>query len=790
MLKNYFQTAWRNIIKHKATSFINIFGLSVGMTAAVLIFLWAQNERNFDSQPDQKQIYRLTTRVPSIGWVWESTPLLLAEAIRTELPDVQKTARLNTNNLPVVSLKGNLFYGKDYAYVDDDWFSMFNYRFIAGSTTAFNANPFSIILTKSEARRFFADANPVGQSLHIDSVDYQVRGIVPDASPNSSFQYKAFLPISALLTNPKIRANDENWDNANYITFVKLAPGVNMERATRKINDVIKLKGKASDNVPVSMISLSDMHFETEIQNSVFNHGNKNTVLIISLIGGLLLLIACINYVNLSTAKAGLRAKEVSIRKITGASRSDLFTQFIGESFLTSLVAAVITLILVRFFLPLFNELTGKDFDFRYSLPILLQVSGVTLISSFILNSIYPALLLSSFSPINVFRGVTILKVKDNTFRKGLVIIQFIVSVILIAATLVIYKQMQFIQQKDLGYSKSQVVSFALPFTINRDRKNALLKTMKQELLAQSAVQSVTTSNQPLVNMGSACSGCADWAGRDTSLRPTIAQLSVDEDFQKTMDLKMQSGRWFNRNTSDKHNVVLNETALKTLSIREPAIGQQFVFKGDTGQIIGIAKDFTFKSMHDKIGPLVIFNNADWRSYFAVRISGNHTREALAAVETVWKKNLPEVPLEYSFLDEQFSELYTEDTRTSHLTLIFACIAIVISSLGVFSLVAFEVEHRTKEIGIRKILGAPIKGIVSMLSADFVKLVFISILVASPIAWWVMNKWIQNFVYRIPINWWMFAIAGVIAMLITLITISFQAIKAAMANPVKSLRTE
>ena len=791
MIQNYFTIAWRSLLKNKGTTAINILGLSVGMTAAVFILLWVQNEMRFDDyHKEESSIYRLTTRLPAQGWVWESTPLLLADAIKKEVPEITNTARLYTSNWPVFTVKNNLFYSKGCAYVDEAWFTIFKYDFKEGNAAAFDANPFSIILTSTEAKKYFGVAAAVGQTIRVDSVDYQVRGIVADAPTNSSFQYTSFIPISALLTNAQIRENDEQWGNANYITFVKTGAGSKPGVIEKKITDLMASKSKG-DATPISMIGLKDMHFETEIDNSVFIHGNLNTVYVFSILGFLLLLIACINYVNLTTARASLRAREVSVRKINGADKSHLFLQFITESLLISLLSLFATLVLIKCCLPVFNQLTEKSFELPLTSLNMWMVLGFTLLAALLLNSIYPALLLSSFKPLNVFRGNTVLKVKDATFRKGLVVLQFTVSVILIAGTIVIYSQLQFIQHKNPGYNRSQTLSFMLPQTIERGKRESVMAAMKQDLLAESSIEKVATSNQPLVNLGSVCTECADWKGRDTAYNPKITQLSADTDFEKTMQLKMKEGDWFGeKNNNGAHGFILNETAVKDFRLSLPATGTWFVFKGDTGRVIGVVNDFAYKSLHEKSGPVVIFNNAKWRNFFTVRIAGEKAAMGLSTINTVWKKYVSDSPLEYTFLDDTFNNLYKQDQQTSFLMMVFAVIAIVISALGLFSLAAFEAVQRTKEIGVRKVLGATVAGIAKLLSKDFVKLVGIAILIASPVAWWVMNRWIQIFAYRIDIAWWMFALAGLLALLIAVVTTSLQSIKAALANPVKSLKSE
>jgi len=474
-----------------------------------------------------------------------------------------------------------------------------------------------------------------------------------------------------------------------------------------------------------------------------------------------------------------------------GAKRRHLFYQFITESFLVSLLSLILTIFLIHLALQPFNSLTGKDFMLPYSSPVMWRIIGLTLFVALLLNSIYPALLLSSFKPLNVFRGVTVLKVKDSNFRKGLVVVQFTISVMLIASTIVIYRQMKFVQETNPGYNREQVLSFPIPACVENEKKELLMQTIKQELLANGSIQSITMTNQSVVNIGSVSTGSADWQGHDSAFNPKIAQLSADADFQKTMQLQMKEGRWFAQGAiADKNNVVLNETAVKDLKIPAPVIGQRFTFKGRTGQIIGIVKDFHYKSMHDKTGPLIAFNDPQWYRFYMVRTSQGNASKAIQDVQTAWKKFLPGSPLEYNFLDDAFNDLYKEDQKASFLIFVFAIIAIMISALGLFGLAAFTAEQRTREIGIRKVLGASISTIISLLSEDFLKLVVLSILIASPIAYWGMNNWIQNFAYRIDISWWMFVAAGAVAIVIALTTVSFQAIRAATANPIKSLRTE
>jgi ABC-type antimicrobial peptide transport system permease subunit len=793
MFKTYFKTSWRSLWKNKTTSIINITGLAVGMTAAVLIFLWVQNEMSFDNyHKDADNIYRLTTNLKAQGWIWETTPLLLADAVKKDIPEVEKTARLYSGDMPIFNINNNLSYEKSCAYVDDDWFKMFHNNFIQGNAAAFANDENSIILTASEAKKYFGSRNALGTVIHVDSMNYVVKGIINDAPANSSFQYTAFIPLGNLLKNAARKTNDEQWDNANYITFIELRAGANKSLVSKKISSVLQVNSGDNDHESsITLEPLKNMHFETDLQSSSFVSGNISTVYIFSVLGMLLLLIACINYVNLTTAKASLRAKEVSIRKIVGANRAHLFNQFLAEALLVSCIALMATIALIHFCFPAFNSITNKNFQLPFTSPNFWKVVGLTLLTAFVLNSIYPAIVLSSFKPLNVFRGFTFLKLKDSFLRKGLVTLQFTISVILIAGTIVIYKQMQFIQQTNPGYNKSQVLITHVPPNIDFNKKNEIVNDIKQDLLTQSIIQNVSLANQSIVNIGSYSTGSADWIGRDTAFNPKIAQLSTDANFINTMQLQMKEGRWFEQgNEADKNNVVLNEEAIKELKIPQLYIGQRFVWKGKTGQIIGIVKDFKFHSLHDKTGPLVAFQNPAWYNTFMIRISPNGASRSIAALNKTWEKFLPGSPHEYNFLDDAFNELYKADQQSSTLILAFAIIAVAISCLGLFGLATFTAENRSKEIGIRKVLGASVSSITQLLTKDFLKLVIVAIIIASPIAWFAMNKWLQDFAYRINISWWMFAAAGLFAVVIALITISFQAVRAAIANPVKSLRTE
>jgi len=500
MIKNYFKIALRNLVRHKRMTFINVAGLGIGMAASVLIVLWVQNELSFDKdQPDADNIYRVTTNL-SISktetWIWEHSQYILGDHAAKEIPEVENVTRLKPKVYdPLIMHYGNnVISEKKSAYVDAQWFSMFHYDVIDGSVEPFIKNPFSLVITASTAKKYFGNQEAVGKILRVDTVNYQVQAVVKDNPANSSFQYNVLIPIAAELTNPDTKREALVWNNYSYTTFVRLKPGSNTKTVSAKLLQILRTNRKDFDGKSAyRLVNIRDMHFENDIQNSNFIHGNRTIVNVFIILAALLLITACINYVNLTTARASIRSKEVSIRKIIGADRMQLFGQFMSESFVVSVLALVLALVLIQMSLPWFRSFTGKEFAQPLSSPVILLIIGATLVVSFLLNGLYPALLLSSFQPMNVFRGKSLLNFKDSGLRKVLVIIQFTISVILIIGTIVIYTQIRYMQKIDLGYDRSQVFTFSFPWWkikgLDFNKSDVLLNTVKEDLKEQSKLR-------------------------------------------------------------------------------------------------------------------------------------------------------------------------------------------------------------------------------------------------------------------------------------------------------------
>lgn len=768
------------------SSLINLAGLTIGMTAAFLIFMWVKNEYNYDSyHPDSENIYRLTrVEINDITNADERTPYLLGEEIKKSIPEVRVLARLYPLIVfpPTVEAGQYLFKEKTAAYADENWFRIFQFDFIRGSAENFISTPNSVVISVSHAKKYFGDENPLGKILRINDTDCTVQGVIDQHPSNSSFRYDLYISDAVRPVNARMRQNMTYADS--YQTFIKISSVSSLASALNKINAI------PHDEWKVSLIPIKDIHFET-LRNSFLKHGDKKLTNILFLLGVLLLAIACINYVNLTTAKASIRLKEVSVKKIVGAGRKQLFLQFVIESGLISTIALLITLLFVSISLPVFNQFTDNHFTLSLKDASLWQLLAGTSLCTLLLASIYPAILLSSFKPAAVLRGAGSRVSGDGRLRKSLVVMQFAISIALVISTFVIYKQMQFISSQH-NNDTSQLFSFMFRSSLDGDARMSQMETIKQQILGNSSIQNVAiTGASEIINISNLYVGVFDWDGRTPDIKNEINFIPVGSNFNELANLRLKKGRWFSSGRKDdQKNFILNETAVRELGIRQPVIGQRLSLQQDTGVVIGVVKDFHYLGLHKKIGPMVFGNNPFYANSFLVKSRPGKQADALAVTEKVWKHFNPDQPFDYQFATDEFEKIYRADLKAASLILVFSIIAIFISCLGLYALASFSAERRKKEIGIRKVLGASVSGIVQILSTDFVKLVLVAMLIAFPLGWWTMNKWLQTFVYHIDIQWWMFLLAGSIAVLIALVTVSFQAFKAAVANPVESLRNE
>lgn len=788
MIQNYFKIAWRNLLKNKFYSLINGAGLTLGLGVGILILLWVQDELSFDRFHKQSdEIYKLENRVGtgSSKQIWTSTVAPIAVLGKRELPEIKDGVRMSYNDSYILfRYKDKVFNEENSSFTDPSLFSVFDFNLIKGNAEKPFSDDNSVVLTETTAKKYFGDEDPIGKILAANNkVNFTVSGVVKDFPKNSTIQGDLFLPIGKLFKDMYSRRQDgRNKDNDfhqfNYSTYLLLQPGQDIANLADKLRN-IHLRNKADDTDLTYLLQpLASKH----LYKADGSDGGISTVRMFMIIALLILGIACINYVNLSTARAMLRSKEVSMRKIVGAARKQLFLQFIIETALVFGISSVVAVTLIYTLLPFYNELSGKQLAFDLTNFQIWKIIGLTLLGTLAVSSIYPAFLLSSFDPLKAFKGKASIGIGDVALRKVLVVAQFAVSVILIIGTFVISTQLKYIQSKALGYDKSHVLSFTM-----RNMGNHY-EAVKADLLSQPGVAGVTRANSNIVRIGSQ-TGSNEWDGKEQGETMMTRPMAIDKDFMSFFKMQLTEGAGFTGSVSDSSHFILNETAIKASRIKDP-IGKRFKLWDREGTIIGVVKDFHTTSMRQKIDPAVFFYDAGEANRIYIKTKSQDAEKVIAAAERSWKQYNGDFAFSYAFLDDAFNDLYRAEQQSGVLFNLFAAIAIVISCLGLFGLAAYTAQVRTREIGVRKVLGSSVTGIVRLLAKDFIQLIIIAIVIAVPIAWYSMNSWLADFAYKISISWWMFAAAGGMALAVAMLTISFQSIKAALMNPVKSLRSE
>ena len=816
MFRNYLKVAWRNLMKSKIFSLINIIGLSVGLTCCMLISIYLYNEVSYDKyHKNVDRLYQLGTVF--IGGEKEertpNTPTPMAAAMKQEFPEIEQTARLMSlfaDDKTLLQYKtGNKspksFYETKGYMADASFFKLFTYNFIEGDAATALRDPNAIVLSEEIAKKFFGDEPALNKIIHINSnsngeYDFKVTGVFRPIDKPSQIDARFFLSFDGGDIERFMKQQTDMVSNNMFFTFFLLKPGADAKKLEAKFPAFVdKYMGtglKAAGFYKKQfLVPVKDMHLYAGMTNDISPVGSVTYLYILASIALFTLLIACINFMNLSTARSSKRSAEVGIRKVLGAEKSSLIKQFLGESLLMSLVAFFIALAITAILLPAFSHVSGRNLslDFGKDWFIITGFLMLSIITGLLAGS-YPAFYLSSFQPVKVLKGRFTNSLSAVALRKGLVIFQFIISVVLIIASVVIINQMHYLRSADLGFAKDQQIVIPLRSTTAKN----IYASLKNDIRSNQNVQNVgaslyypgimNPSDMMLYKEGKTMN-----EGKDVHMNV------VDESCLQTLDIKPVAGRLFSKDfpSDTSFRMILNETAIKGLGFESPqkAIGGKvhMDWRGESYSwtIIGVVKDFHFQDLHVKIEPYGFqLNNVPQYNYLIVHSKAKDVSSLLKYINASWHKLNPNEPFEYSFIDEEFQKNYEAENRLSAIVGYFTVIAILISCLGLFGLATFSAEQRTKEIGVRKVLGASVTGIVALLSKDFLKLVGISILIASPIAWWVMNKWLQDFAYRTNISWTVFVITTFTALLIALITISFQAIRAAIANPVKSLSTE
>lgn len=788
MFRNYLKTTFRNLWKNKGYSFLNIFGLAIGIACAALIFLWIENEltwNHYFSNRDNLYITKNQQTYDGTTFTFDATPGVLAQSMNAEIPGIKNTARSTWGNPELFSLGDKAIY-ETGNYVDSSFLKMFQLQFEEGSVDNAFSQLYSLVISEKMAKKFFRSTSVIGKTLKMNNQrDYVITGVIKDLPENVSFKFDWLAPFKIYYDQ-----NDwlQKWGNNGIITYVETEPNANIAAINKKLYGYVQTKQKEI-NARMSIYPMNRWRMYNSFDtNGKEQEGQLKYVNLFSLIAWIILLIACINFMNLSTARSEQRAREVGVRKVLGAGKIKLISQFIGEALFMALLSTFFAVFIIYLSLPAFNTLVEKPLSLDISNPLHLgSLFLIALLCGLIAGS-YPAFYLSSFNPVKVLKGLRFQSGGSAGFiRKGLVILQFAVSVILIISTIIIYRQIQHVKERDLGYNREGLIYTSLTGKMKEN-----FGVIKNDLMQTDVVQNASLSSQSVLQLGSN-TGDFTWPGKDPNKQLLISVDNVSPEFISTTGMQLKAGRdFYNDIKSDSNNVIINETLAKSMGAKN-IIGSVISRKGQLHNmtIVGVIKDFIYNDMYAPSAPLILFPDTSYVTFLTVRLKENtDTKKALSKIETVIKTNNPGYPVEFNFVDDQFNRLFKTETLIGKLAMIFAILAIFISCLGLFGLAAYTAERRTKEIGIRKVLGASANGLAGLLSKDFLKLVAISCLIAFPLGWWMMNNWLQTYAYRIKINWIIFLVAGLLAITIALLTVSFQAIKAAMANPVKSLRSE
>jgi len=798
MIKNYIKTAYRSLKKNKGFTILNVLGLSVGLATCLLIVFYVVDEYSYDRyNVNADRIYRITenARLNGNEGSYAGTEKPLMDALK-DFPQIEKMARIFPKDdlfltVPKFSMRKGItnIQEKNVAFAESNLFAVFTLPMLDGNPSTALSEPHSAVITESTAKKYFNRVDAVGQTLTVnDTSVYKITGVIKDIPAQSHFNYDFLLSYSSI---PESRAG--GWGYSGVHNYILLKPGTDVHQLEGQILN-IELKNSppvwktGSNYLKIVLTPLLDIHLRSTSQYELSENGNIEYIYIFSAIAIFILLIACVNFMNLSTARSSNRAKEVGVRKVLGSARKYLVAQFLTESILVTLVSTIIAVILAWLAMPLFNEIAAKHLSFTLQSMVWLlpALVAITLVIGFLAGS-YPAFFLSAFQPIDVLKGKISEGFKGGFLRSFLVVFQFSISIFLIIGTLVIYSQLQYIHTKSLGYNRSQMLVIK---NVNVLGKQA--KILKQDVKQVPGVINATMSTYLPTGEERTVTGLFPQLPIDVKHDMLTEFWPVDEDYINTLDIKLVAGRNFsNQLASDSSAMIVNEAFVKKFGQKDPL--NKTLYRDTYGiqayHIIGVVKDFHYSSLRDEIKPLALYYSED-RGSITARVNTANLPALMSQIQDKWKGLSPYNSFTYSFMDQDFDATYRSEQRIGTLFICFTALAIAIACLGLFGLAAYAAEQRNKEIGIRKVLGASISTIVSMLSMDFIKLVFIAILISSPIAWWAMNHWLQDFAYRVNIQWWVLALAGFTAIFIAFITISFQSIRAAIANPVKSLRSE
>lgn len=786
MIRNYLKIALRNLLKNKGFSFINVIGLSVGMASAILILLWIKHEIDYDQFHEKKdRIFEAWNKDTFSGELhcWNTTPKIFARTVERDFPEIEQATRVSWPRQYLFSI-GEKRLTVQGNFVDSNFLNMFSFPLLKGDPDLVLKDMFNIVLTEKCAKNLFGNEEPMGKTIRINDKDnFTVTGILKDLPNNTRFKFDYILPWAYAR---KQGDDDESWGNNSTRNYVLLKPNASLASLEPKLRYIKRKYDKDEKTNEMFLYPISRWRLYSRFENGKEDGGLIDFVKMFAVIAAFILLIACINFMNLSTARSEKRAKEVGIRKVVGANKASLIGQFLGESILIAFLAGLVALLIVQLSLPAFGKLTDKILFIDYgNIYFWLLFIGFIIFTGVIAGS-YPAFYLSAFKPVKVLKGTFLKSNRVVTPRKVLVVLQFTFAIILIICTTIVKEQIQHARNRDTGYDKENLVFHSLTGDL---RKNFPL--LKNELLASGVASAVVKTSSP-ITQGWSDSWGFEWEGKAVDDKTDFDRFCAEDDLGKTIGLQFVQGRDFNLKEfpTDSSGMILNESAVKAMGFKDP-IGK-IVKDGDKPyHVVGVIRDFILQSPFQPMKPMVIEGANGYFNIIHMKLNNrNATADNLKRAEAIFKKYNPQYPFEYKFVDEDYASKFKSEQRTGTLAALFSGLTIFISCLGLFGLAAYMAESRIKEIGVRKVLGASVTGITTLLSKDFVSLVVIAFVAASPVAWWFMHNWLQSYPYRVTIEWWIFAFAAILSILIALITVSYHAIRAATANPVKSLRTE
>ncbi|MCR8561489.1 ABC transporter permease [Mucilaginibacter sp. BJC16-A38] len=785
MFGQFFKLTIRNIRHNIGISFINISGLAMGIASAVLILLWIQNQLSYDQfHKNKDRVYQVFNRAEVNGQIgaWGGMPAIMGPTLKAEYPQVEEMARLNWVGAFVLKTKQKQLETQGFL-TDPGFFKLFSFPLVKGNTATALSGIHSIVLTERLAKKLFGNADPMGKIIKVDSTaNFTVTAVMKDLPNNTTFNFEYLMPWSYM---KEVGWDSPNWTSNNIQTFVLLKPGISEQVANERFRDIYKIHHSDGRN-QVFLHPMAKWWLYNNFENGKFTAGQITVVRLFGIIAALIMLIACINYMNLGTARSTKRAREVGIRKVSGAGKGWLVKQFLGESVMTAVLAGILGLIVVQISLPWFNYLIGKNLALPLNNPYFwLTGIGFVVFTGIIAGS-YPAFYLSSYKPVHILKSTFKATGALITPRKILVVVQFTFAIAFIICTTVVYRQIGFAQHRDTGYNKENLAFVYMKGNIQKN-----FAAIKNDLIASRAITGITRTNSPIVDVW-ASTDTYQWAGKDPNSRTTFAQFLTDRNFTKTMGLPLLAGRDIDINTypTDSAAVMLTESAVKVMGLKNP-IGQPLKNLNSNFHIVGVVKDFVAGWPYELRQPIVIQGTNKLFGTIMLKLNGqNAEADNIKKISAIFKKYNPDYPFNYQFAGTTYDIRFRGEKQTGTLSAVFAGLTILISCMGLFALAACMAESRTKEIGIRKVLGASIARIATLLSKDFLVLVMIAFGIASPIAWLLMKNWLQNFPYHITLNWWIFALTGLLSIIIALLTVSYQAIKAAFSNPAESLRAE